>query len=167
MKNIQLETLLEVLSQIETKRMFLYVDNPSKEPEYITIGKFFEFVDTKFGLTDIIKQIKDVLNKFEIYDLHFESLDTDVNNIKEIIAGLNVDNKQLKEDVAYLLKTMTKVLGDLSLHASKIETNKNNIITLQDNVSVLQQNVQQLQEDLTTGNTGNDEKFAAMAWRKL
>lgn len=167
MKNIQLENLLEVLTKLESKRIFLYVDNPSQEPEYITIGGLFDAVDTKFGLDDIIKQMKQALQKFEIYDAHFESIDTSIAQMEGILANLNADNTHLKEDVASLLENMTRVLGDLTLHASKIETNKNNIITLQDNVKILQEKTQSLQDSIGDSGASVKEQFTAIAWRKI
>lgn len=167
MKNIQLETLLEVLTQIESKRIFLYLDNPSQEPEYITIAGLLNVVDTKFGLDDIIKQMKQALQKFDIYDAHFESVDTSIAEMQTILGGLNADNTRLKEDVASLLENMTKVLSDIALQTAKIETNKNNIITLQDNVAILQEKTQQLQESIGDSGSSVKEQFTAMAWRKL
>lgn len=167
MKNIQLEALSEVLTQLESKRIFLYLDNPSVEPEYITISGLFDAIDTKFGLDDIIKQMKQALQKFDVYDLHFDSIDTSIAQMQGILSGLNSDNTKLKEDVASLLENMTKVLGDLSLQAAKIEANKNNIITLQDNVSILQEKTQKLQDSIGDSGASVNEQFTAIAWRKM
>lgn len=167
MKNIQLETLNKVIVEIKTKRIFLYTDSPTDEPEYVTVQDIINTINAEFDLLNTISILQTLISGLTLNNQRIGTLETDVNALKNSVESLNSSTENNTSQIRDLLNSINSILNNLSNVEIIANTNKNNIISLQDSVMNMQNQLTNVLNTINSNTTNQNSIFELMSWKNL
>lgn len=165
--SIQLENLQAVITNIKEKKIFLYVNNPSEEPTYITIAELFNTIDSEFDLKNSLDKLSQALERIQIHDDKISSLELGIQGLTDRLNNLSTDTEELRGDVEYCKEQIESLITLTNQHTEQITSLQEQVNNVKEELTGLQGTVDDIRSEIEASGSESRDYFDMLAWKKL